>query len=434
VKLELIKSGYRTAVDTAELEINIEPEIILTSAPPSPYSASFTVNSSTLRTEEEIEFINTSEGDVAKYLWMFGDGAHEVTDNKVSVKHIYATAGVKNVELYLVMETGAVVGKTETQITIVEHPLGSLGVNFTYSIIKWNRDGVDFVIDENGMVDVFFNNRSDDAFTQFVWQFGDGTSPYVQDEKSHVSHDYLPGTYTVQLIGVAVTRTERITRIKKQTITITEDGEFEKMVLPDPSFTVSDTELFIDPQTEYAEITVSNTISSSAEGLNNVREYVWSCNGGIMSNESSQGATIRFQYPGLYDVSLTVVGNSGNSSDRKRSTCRIRVLEGDIAIVADKTYGKAPLKVNFRAVSSVPLPSDVIYKWDFKSRLGLLYGEEVTYTYRDQRPNTQTYTVTLEVIDRGIVIGSDTEWITVVGYQSDAYGYGYGDGSSVAPR
>ena len=123
------------------------------------------------------EFTNQSVGDVASYLWDFGDLTNSTTENPTKQ---YQSPGTYNVTLTIVSTNGCTHSITQ-QAIVNELPVADF-------------DATDVCI---GDATVFTDKSTDNSSTTtFQWDFGDGSSSIAQNP----THTYSsPGTYAVDL-------------------------------------------------------------------------------------------------------------------------------------------------------------------------------------------------------------------------------------------
>ncbi|MFY7886192.1 MAG: PKD domain-containing protein, partial [Dolichospermum sp.] len=197
--VKLIATNGSGCIDSVQQTIN------LTSKP----TASFTSNATTqcLGVNNFI-FTNTSTGNIANYLWNFGDG---ITSNLASPSKAYATAGTYLVKLY-VTGTNGCVDSTFTTLNVSPKPTPN-----------FNLVGFTGCSNSNSIT---LNNSSTGA-TTYLWVFGDGTTSNTN--ATTVNKTYTTaGTYTIKLI---TTNALGCTDSVSQTISITSK--------PVPSFGVN---------------------------------------------------------------------------------------------------------------------------------------------------------------------------------------------------
>jgi len=423
----------------------------------------------TVEVNEEITFTNASTGEADNYIWYFGDNS--ISTNKSPVTHEYAKPDVYALVFRLLREGSRIPLDTKAIIIEVKEKSGSGGIgiasadpapdtstdpapqeetecyaDFSYRIPIWTfEDGTKGPeIDDMGRYQVHFGNdsfcdESVGAFTQYIWNFGNGEPLRRQDaDSSSAESYYAPGnTYTVRLVALGEDPDGgRIIEVCDKDIKISERGEIEFAPLPQLSFTMSDSTVFLMTKKDEDgnEIKVSppikftNTTSGARDVMANVDHYEWAVQGGNMLKENEEEAIYEFPWAGTYNVVLTVYGKSGHSGDKKRIMKQFHVLEGDIDIaVAFRLSGRGKTRVNFEGHTSIPVPDDAVWKWDFKSRLGYQYGRTATYLYT-QRAETITYEVILTVTDKdGNLIGDAKEYVTIYGLQSGYGNTGYGN-------
>lgn len=145
----------------------------------------------------EVKFINTTPGTWTKYLWDFGDGSSDTTQDP---KHTYQTAGVYTVSLTLYNGT-ATYSKTRVNY-----------INITPSSSSPSPDFGATPVTGTAPHTVQFSNLVAEQNQSVLWDFGDGTT----GEGLNPVHTYTaPGRYTVSLSvdGVTNSKTDFITTL-----------------------------------------------------------------------------------------------------------------------------------------------------------------------------------------------------------------------------
>lgn len=141
--------------------------------------------------DQAVSFRDESKGDVTSARWDFGDGspAVEVDYSKAdvgkSVEHTFAEPGTYVVTL--IVEGPAGEDKTEASITVDSKRIPP-EARFTVD----PRSGRE-------SLDVHFTNETTGTVARYVWDFGDGSAPVVQESLSDVDHTYGPGTFSPTL-------------------------------------------------------------------------------------------------------------------------------------------------------------------------------------------------------------------------------------------
>jgi len=156
-----------------------------------------------------VRFQSTSSGDIARYLWDFGDGSQSIDKNPF---HVYRTEGIFTVKLSVVTSTGANgITKKIDYIDVSDDEK----FKFFYLIQqdqtkpayseKTASEKILSGEDVNAEPAIFdFVDQTDGDITQRIWIFGDGEIETVDDPSIHyTSHVYKnPGNYEPNLLLV----------------------------------------------------------------------------------------------------------------------------------------------------------------------------------------------------------------------------------------
>jgi len=154
--------------------------------------ADFTYTQETFIQPFKIRFFNYSVGDINSFLWNFGDGTDNTSDEEPI--HVYNAAGTYTVKLTL--NPGSDKQAIYSQkIEVLEASPNFAPVDFKWICIA-NTDNTysgEGIVGE--LIDFEINDQSWDRYCE--WDMGDGTKYYYIDNPSHA---YLSaGTYTVRL-------------------------------------------------------------------------------------------------------------------------------------------------------------------------------------------------------------------------------------------
>lgn len=147
----------------------------------------------------EVKFINVTAGTWTKYLWDFGDGSSDTTEDP---KHTYATAGVYTVSLTVFDDTNYY---TKTKINYI---------NITPASSSPSPDFGATPVTGTAPHIVQFSNLTAMESQRVLWDFGDGST----GEGLNPAHTYnTPGRYTVSLAvdGQVNTKAEYITTLSE---------------------------------------------------------------------------------------------------------------------------------------------------------------------------------------------------------------------------
>jgi len=187
-------------------------------------------------------------------------------------------------------------------------------------------------------VAVNFSDRSTGPIDRWEWDFGDGTGATTQ----HAQHTYeVAGTYSVSLIVSGPGGTDRQTRTN-----------YISVAPPPPiaAFTAS-------PRSGVAPLTV--TFSDTSSGR--ITERTWDFGDG--NSSSAAIALYTYTTPGIYSVTLSVVGPGGSGQEQKIELIEVQDPSPPVAdFSADIRSGAAPLQVQFQNTSSGEIDS---WLWEF---------------------------------------------------------------------
>jgi PKD repeat protein len=174
--VRLVVTNFNTCTDTMikQVVINEKPRVNFTFTP--------TCLNEVIHFTPDSNYMNLNS--IATYSWNFGDGFTASTANAV---HTYDNAGTYPVTL-TVVDTNGCHNDTTITITVNELPL----VNFIFSSNNCAGSEVQFTD---------LTTLSYGFITEWVWDFGDGTSITVpMGGNQNVKHTYsLAGTFTVRL-------------------------------------------------------------------------------------------------------------------------------------------------------------------------------------------------------------------------------------------
>lgn len=163
-----------------------------------------------------VRFQNFSEGDVARYLWDFGDGTQTIDKNP---NHTYTKEGIYTVKLNVITSTGAQGVSTKTEYITV---LNSEKPSYFYSNTNAGYS-IDYSISNGYEPTTFvFTDQTDGDIKERIWIFGDGSESIIQkDPNTHdISYVYQSkGEYQPALLIIfADENLKRIFLTKKVTV------------------------------------------------------------------------------------------------------------------------------------------------------------------------------------------------------------------------
>jgi len=173
----------------------------------------------------EVEFIDQSTGSIAFWSWDFGDGGVSSAQNP---SYEYAQEGTYNVCLVVANNQGTCVSVYCDSLTI-QYP-DSCVADFDYQIL------------DEEFLSVQFTDLSEGDISQWLWDFGDGTTSVEQ----HPVHEYgEEGTYNVCLEVLGASRSCSSIFCDQLTLEIPEycEADFTHEVLENQILTVQFTAL-----------------------------------------------------------------------------------------------------------------------------------------------------------------------------------------------
>jgi len=230
-------------------------------------SAAFTWSAERLNVEFKDESIDV-DGYIKSWYWEFGDGGFSSEQNP---SHLYPASGNYQVNLTVTDDDNAI-----DKISYII-PLESTNpiANFTYSPLKPRK-----------LENISFNDTSGPYFNREIviwsWNFGDGTN----NESKNTTHKYTEnGSYTV-ILKVEDNESYYDSVVKVVNVGLVADFSYAPK---NPS--IDDTIIFSD-------------LSSAPEG-EEIKEWNWDFGDGTTSNQ--QNPTHKYEFPGTYQVSLTVM-------------------------------------------------------------------------------------------------------------------------------
>jgi len=386
-----------------------------------------------------VDFTDLTGGPTTSWLWNFGDGGTSASQNPT---YIYSTAGTYTVTLTSTGPGGSDVETKVGYIVVAEQaPVANFGASPTTGI--------------KPLLVNFTDASTGGPVTSRLWSFGDGTTSTVTNPSKTYT---LAGVYTVTLTvtgpgGVDTeTKTSFITvnepapvaqfsgtplnGVAPLTVVFTNlttggpvttftwsfgDGTTSNLAAPTKVYNTpgiynvilnatgpggSDNEIKIGYVTVNPPPPAADFVASAVEGvspfsvtfsdLSTGSPTSWSWSFGDGGTASTQNPTHVYNTPGVYTVSLTVVGPSGADTETKAGYILVKPVVADF--IGFPTSGNAPLLVSFTDLSQGTVTS---WLWDF--------GDGATSTSQNVAHNYTTYgqfTVTLTVTGPS---GTDTE-------------------------
>ncbi|NCD34685.1 MAG: PKD domain-containing protein [Spartobacteria bacterium] len=231
-----------------------------------------------------VQFTDTSGGQVSSWEWDF-DNDGEVDSTLQNPANTYGSAGLYSVKLTV---AGAEGSSTLVKTNVIEVlPMGMPVAAFSMDITNGIRP-----------LTVVFSDESSGSITNRLWSFGDGVSA----SSINPEHTYTTaGTYTITLNVTGEVGKDRVIRTNAV------------MVSPVPvlaAFSVSK---------RYSDIT--RVLRFSDESSGDGGQWSWSFGDG--SSSTNQHPEHQYTSAGLYDVSLTVSGPGGISTENKTGYIQI---------------------------------------------------------------------------------------------------------------
>jgi len=288
---------------------------------PTPPDANFAPSSTNICQGDGILLTNTST-DATSYLWTASGGTltFPSVDN---AELIVTTSGSYTVDLTATGPGGTNTSSQTLTITIIQPPVASATPSSSSVSLPFAT--------------VSFSNTSTDA-TSYYWDFEDGNTSTLASPSNSYS---FSGTYTVMLIasnGVCSDDTTYFT--------------IDVLDAPTPPVSIFSLANTTICQGENIQLTNSST---------NATSYLWTTNGGTLSNDTTANPTISFTTSGSYTIDLEATGVGG--TDVSSQTITITIVAAPIANTtpsSDTVYLPNGI-VSFTNTSS----NSSSYAWDF---------------------------------------------------------------------
>ncbi len=259
---------------------------------------------------------SSSTGLITGYRWDFGDGT---TSTAAKPTHIYTIPGAYIVTLTVMDSTGDQ-DQASLQITVNE-PATPSGEQPTASISPAAPTGV-------APLSVLFNGTGSTSpappIIMYIWDFGDGNSA----EAESPAHTYnTPGIYTATLV------------------VLDSAGQIDQFSVPvvvttgaEPGGQSPTAVIKVEPGRGEAPLTVAFDASGSVDADGSITGYHWNFGDGF--NCSTRVCTHTYSEPGIYNTTLMVTDNGGNTgiattpltvlteTDKKDNSIKTKVMEG----------------------------------------------------------------------------------------------------------
>ncbi|WP_455392694.1 PKD domain-containing protein [[Eubacterium] cellulosolvens] len=387
VTLTVKDNNAAEAEDTIGISVN---ELVEPNEPP---TATATVEPSTARVQEELNFVGSGEdrdGWIAKFEWDFdGNGVFDWNSSTTGViQYALNTSGSYTAVFQVTDDDGA------TATASVSFEIQPRENNPPVAVISQPEDGAIFDSGEEIQFDGSESSDPDGDTLEFFWDFGDGDVAY----EAKPTHTYTTdGNYTIQLtVGDGLA--DVTDSISLQIITVENHAPVAEISSPqqDEAFDIN-TVVFFD-----------GTNSSDPDG--DFIYYYWDFGDGSYGTGAS--TTHIYTAVGTYIVLLTVDDGdlTGSDSVRISITDQGTLNQPPEAVINEPENGDnftTEEVITFSGEnSSDPDGDDLNYTWAFQDGT-LGYGEVTTHQYSENG----TYNVTLTVFDGQY---SDTASVVVI--------------------
>jgi PKD repeat protein len=310
------------------------------------------------------------DGSITSFTWIFGDGT---TGSGRTVTHSFSMNGSFNVTLVAVDDDGALTHKTIRVIVGNRAPLAvaqaSSGYVLTFEEVELNGSS---------------STDPDGNIATYAWDFGDGQGSMGEA----VTHSYDDdGTYQVTLTVTDTAGAYGITMV-----TIVVGNRVPVVGFDDMTLGTGETAHF------------NGSYCYDLDGY--IASFVWDLGGGLLYTTAN--ATHVWNYPGVYDVKLSIRDDDGATNETVFS---VTVLNRSPVAVLTASPLKTTLAkpVAFNGSGSYDMDGEIVnWTWNFgDGTMG--YGEMVDHTYTVYG----TYLATLTVRDDSGGINTTSVLITV---------------------
>jgi len=374
--LEVTDDAGATSQATVDVDVGVPPN------PPPTATASATPISG--KAPLLVTFTGSgtdSNGTIASYSWMFGDGGSSTQQNPT---HTYSSIGNFTATL-TVTDNGGATGSATVAVTVGSNQPPTASASATPTS---GKSPLSVAFTGNG-------TDPDGTIASYAWTFGDGGTSGVRNP----SHVYAtPGNFTATLTvtdnnGATANATVAISAIANQPPTAAAAAA---------------------PTAGLAPLAVAFT-GSGSDPDGTIASYAWTFGDGGTANVQNPSHT--YASAGNFTATLTVSDNDGATGS---SSVAIAVSSAGnqpptASAVATPTSGKAPLVVAFTGSGSDTDGSIASYAWSFGDG-GSSTAQSPSHTYL----SPGNYTATLTVTDNGGATGSSTAGIVVTSNQPPA--------------
>jgi uncharacterized repeat protein (TIGR01451 family) len=360
--------------------------------PPSAPTANYTATPTEGPAPLNVQFTDTSEGTVTRWLWDFGDG---MTSTVQHPTRLYTSAGTYTVTLTITGPGGTDTVTRAPALTVTHAPPEAA---FTGAPLT----GV-------APLTVVFTNTSNGgqaASLSSVWDFGDGVTSTVQ----HPTHTYTQtGTFTVRLTVSGPGGHDTETKVN-----------YVHVDAPQlrAGFVATPTEGLAPLNVHFTDI--SEGVITSGPWTS-----TWTWNFGDSATSVARNPDHIYTQAGVYTVSLTV--HSLSSSHTLTQTGYIRVnnaITHHVEIPSAPVTGNLNSPITFTAKFTPirPLSSMIRYTWQATEQATTIeethhLTSTATFTWRE--PGSKTVTITVSEVN-GTIYAQNVYHITLEGEKPTA--------------
>jgi PKD repeat protein len=330
------------------------------------------------------------DGTIVDYQWNSSDG-QTASGDKASLT--FRAAGAYDIDLVVVDDFGSVNINTAQQTIKV-----TLAADSKPPIANFTATPTTGTAPLTINLDATESSDPDGKIVEYQWNSSDGQTASGRD--ATMTFD-LPGSYEISLV-VKDNNGLISTNSAQQTINVTAKPSPQP---PIAKFTAT-------PTTGTAPLTVNLDASESSDQDGKIVEYQWNTSDG--QTASGRDATMTFDVPGSYEISLVVKDNDGlistNSAQHTINVTAKPSPQPPIAkFTATSTTGTAPLTINLDATeSSDPDGKIVEYQWN-SSDGQTASGRDATITFN----SVGTYKISLVVKDNDGLISTNSAQHTI---------------------
>jgi PKD repeat protein len=330
------------------------------------------------------------DGTIVDYQWNSSDG-QTASGDKASLT--FRAAGAYDIDLVVVDDFGSVNINTAQQTIKV-----TLAADSKPPIANFTATPTTGTAPLTINLDATESSDPDGKIVEYQWNSSDGQTASGRDATMTFNS---VGTYQISLVvkdnnGLISSNTAQ------HTINVTAKPSLQP---PVAKFTAT-------PTTGTAPLTINLDASDSSDQDGEIVEYQWNTSDG--QTASGRDATMTFDLPGSYEISLVVKDNNGlistNSAQQTINVTAKPSPQPPIAkFTATPTTGTAPLTVKLDASeSSDPDGTVVEYQWN-SSDGQTASGRDATMTFDLPR----SYKISLVVKDNDGLISTNTAQQTI---------------------